>query len=389
MNSSKFKFIILCVLVILLGLQYFPGMSYDIGEGVGTRLSPFIYLAFVILAVFSLNFKKTFNCKVIFNILIIYVFIILSCLLTVAFFGDDFSELVMLAIPVMSIIIGYQLNLTIKQFWAFLFIYSIAMVAGGLMQMFVYGSGFAIQEGYFAFQKNALGPMISTSMSLCFAYLLDYHHSKLGNAVALVLFLLSAVIVLNIRARAALVGGIMGVLLVFYNKYKGHKIIGASIILAVLLSGVYLMLPDSALEYINTSILGGSASVDITSGRTERNIAAVRFLSTNIFIGRLGNSSESIEQIHNYLLSILYNRGLIFSLPSIVLYFYLFYISVFRGLTYDSRIDYHIGYIVLIIPMTVSLAEYTFPYGPGTATVFNFLLFGLALRMSQRKLITE
>ena len=89
-----------------------------------------------------------------------------------------------------------------------------------------------------------------------------------------------------------------------------------------------------------------------------------------------------VEWIHNYPLNRLFEFGLIFAFPVLLLYLYLLSRSIIQTIRSDNHNIYNIGFYLLIIPFIISMAEPTFPFGPGTATVFNYIIFGVALRYS-------
>ncbi len=61
-----------------------------------------------------------------------------------------------------------------------------------------------------------------------------------------------------------------------------------------------------------------------------------------------------------------------------------YFVTLFTTLVRSGRMGtfnvFNAGYFALLIPFIISMAEPTYPFGPGTATVFNFILFGVALR---------
>ena len=61
-----------------------------------------------------------------------------------------------------------------------------------------------------------------------------------------------------------------------------------------------------------------------------------------------------------------------------------YFVTLFTALVRSGRMGtfniFNAGYFALLIPFVISMAEPTYPFGPGTATVFNFILFGVALR---------
>ena len=95
---------------------------------------------------------------------------------------------------------------------------------------------------------------------------------------------------------------------------------------------------------------------------------------------------NQIGWVHNYLLWNIYRFGLLFSFPIIVLFFLIFFNSLKQSLKCSPDGRECFAYVCLLIPFLISLAEPTFPFGPGTVTLFNFILLGMA---EQKKLKNE
>ena len=145
--------------------------------------------------------------------------------------------------------------------------------------------------------------------------------------------------------------------------------------------------PD-IIDYVSDSLFLHHEE-DFTNDRIERNIVGLHFLSDHLWFGNLG-VNEKFLWIHNYPLEKLCKYGLVFSFPLLIIYVY-FFVKVCR---YSFMSDIHnisnIGYYILLIPFMISLVEPTFPFGPGTACAFNYILFGMSIRdanMNSMKLL--
>ena len=89
-------------------------------------------------------------------------------------------------------------------------------------------------------------------------------------------------------------------------------------------------------------------------------------------------------QVHNYPLRVLYEYGLFFSLPIISYYAYSLILVLRKSLKSNIRSINCIGYFLVMVPFIISFGEPTLPFGPGTATLLNFILFGYSLKCSVR-----
>ena len=161
-------------------------------------------------------------------------------------------------------------------------------------------------------------------------------------------------------------------LYILYERFKGKNFFAYLIVGLFLAMVAYVFIPNSVKEYVYNSFTQNYEESDITAGRAGRNAAALDFLSDHIFLGNL-NEQTSVGQI--------------FVLPILLIYLYLLFQAIIKTIRTNSRNNYNLGYYLLLIPFIVSMAEPTFPFGPGTATVFNFLAFGASLRNSDNELM--
>ena len=118
---------------------------------------------------------------------------------------------------------------------------------------------------------------------------------------------------------------------------------------------------------------------DVTSDRINRIVAGLRFLNQHFWTGNL-DAYTTLAWIHNYPLEKLYKYGFIFAFPILFIYLFLLITTIVKSVKSDNHDIYNIGFYLLLIPNIISMAEPTFPFGPGTATIFNFIIFGIALR---------
>lgn len=120
---------------------------------------------------------------------------------------------------------------------------------------------------------------------------------------------------------------------------------------------------------------------DLTSDRTRRNIEALEIIKNDPFFGRM-SSGQNVQWVHNYLLRIVSDYGILGASPLVYLYFILA-ITIFNKLRkIEIKNLYNIGYITMIVPLITSLAEPTYPFEPGTAVLFSYVLFGVSLSKS-------
>ena len=385
----KARYWVLLLLVLLITLSSHPAIvdiSRAAGMEKGTILSRYIIALFGGVFVMCFNLKKSFVHRTIRFSLVMFFFIGFAYLMTMAFYGKRtmMSDLRSIGICIVAIIIGWCINLDNKRLIKLLLFFAVLTVFVGLMQVVENIGGFEILDQYQTDNKNSLGVMLSSS-AVVFLFLgLNTSKGKMTKLVLLVLMVFTFVILLTIRARAATLVTTMMVLYVLFERYKGKNFFYYLLLGLFVLMIIILILPTSIKDYVYNSLFQNYEGGDITAGRAGRNAAALSFLSNHLFFGNLPESI-SIGQIHNYPLNKTFEYGLVFAFPIMILYVYLLVISIKNTIKSDNHNIAIVGYYLLLIPFAVSMAEPTLPFGPGTATVFNFILFGLALNNDYEK----
>ena len=232
-----------------------------------------------------------------------------------------------------------------------------------------------IEDVYKATAKNSLGLMLAIAGVVAVfesMYAIHKRYRILMLCVAILIF----VELLVIRARLATVSYVAVLLLLFYKYFKAssHK---AGLLACVFLLCIVLAI-QGAFDIVYDSFMQNKSG-DILSGRGVAYLQALNIIGDSPFWGNL-TLNRTIAWVHNYLLLIASNFGLVGGLPWLILYFYIlvvittFYIKTNR-FQFDS-----IGYVLMAVLFLVSLGEPTFPYGPGTAVLFPFILFGVSLK---------
>ena len=384
----KARYWVLLLLVLLITISSHPtivDLSRAAGMKSGTILSRYIILVFAGLFVMCLNVKSMLKPNLVLVGWVLWIWIFLYYLITFSLFGHKnmMGDVRSVAICLIAIMIGWQLDLDVKKLRVLLIVFSSLILFVGLMQVFTNVGGFIILSQYETDNKNSLGVMLVTA-AVVFVFMgLNTNRSGVK-----VLFFAGTVlmlaVLLTIRARAAtLTSGLM-VLYILYERFKGKNFIWYFLAGIVIFVIIYLILPGSVKDFVYNSFFQNYEGGDITSGRAGRNKAALEFLSYHVLLGNL-NQGVDVGWIHNYPLNRTFEFGIIFVVPIIVLYLYFLIITIQKTIKSDNRNNYNVGYYALLIPFIISMVEPTFPFGPGTATVFNFLLFGVALRNTSKE----
>lgn len=379
-HLNDFCFILLQILILLIVFSFHP-MINDLSEVLtkGTVLSKYIIIVFVVLLILLFNIKSVFKSKEICYSFLLAILFFLSLLLSSSFFDIDvFGNIRALIIPLLAIVVGWQINLSNRQYRFTIYVFILSVLYVILSQIMIKGSGFVIRD-YFADAKNELGGVGATSVILSFMLFFDSDRKKILRILFLVITILLLFALLTIRTRTAILVSVLLVLLILFKKFDSKNIFYAIMGIIMFVAVVYIILPSGAKDYVYDSFFLGQEN-DVTSDRMARNEGAVNFLQNNLLFGNISGKQLNFGWVHNYPLGQLVSFGIVFGFFDLLLYLYLLIISiknVFKKNIFDIR---NAGYIALLIPFGISMAEPTFPFGPGTATVFNFILFGISLR---------
>ena len=382
---QKTRFFVLLILVLLITLSSHPtivDISRAAGIESGTILSRYIILVFVLLFLMCLDIQSMLKPRLVRVCWFIFIFIVLFYMITFAVYGKRtmMADIRSIGICLVALMIGWQLDLDERRFRLLLLAFSVFTLFIGLMQVIINVGGFQIHNLYYVDNKNSLGVMLVTSSIVFLLLGLNHEGKKKTKIIWLILSVFTVVVLLTIRARAAsLTFGLMA-LYIFYERFKGKNFFFYLLFGLFMSMIVFLVLPSTVKDFVYNSFFQNYEGEDITGGRVGRNAAALHVLASHIWTGNL-EANTDIGWVHNYPLNRTFEFGIVYVLPIMLIYIYLLFYSVIKTIKSNNRDNHNIGYYV-IIPYIISMAEPTLPFGPGTATVFNFIVFGLALRYS-------
>ena len=377
-NVSKLKFYLIIILVCLLTLYYHP-FVIDLPNIQITFLAPSINVVFGLLFIISFDLKNIQKSKVIIKLLTLILLIVL--ILSFANMLFDFNyigEIRALIIPIFAIIIGWQYKINENKLLIIIYLLIILTLYISLSHVFINVGGFIIDQ-YKVFHKNTIGVIVSTSIILSLILLLNTNTNKILKIFLLLSIVFLLISLLTFRARTATLVSILFLIFILYKKFSTRNVFFGGLGLIIFIIFLVLIIPDNAKNFVVDSFLQNTGD-DITSGRSDINKEAIYFLKDNLLIGNLKNTAKNIEWVHNYPLLKIFEFGLFFSFPILLMYLYLLFTLIKENLKKDIFNIYNAGFVILLIPFAISMAEPTFPYGPGTATIFNFILFGISLR---------
>lgn len=383
------RFGVLLLLVFLVTISSHPivmDISSSVGIESGTFLSRYIILIFGVLFVLTFkyfDFKSYFRSRTIVVSWVTLIFIFLYSLITISFYGStnmmEDGRAIMMSVA--AIMIGWGLNLDRKRLYIILLAFAGLTLYVGLMQVMMNIGGFEIHDQYESDNKNALGAMLATSAIIFLFIGLDWKKTGWVRLLFFAGVLATIVVMLTIRSRTAILSLVIVVLFMFYERYKKKHFWAYLFCGIVLIIMLYYFMPQFIKDYVYNSFYQHYEVDDVTSDRLNRNMAGLRFLSQHFWVGNL-NAYAELAWIHNYPLEKMYKYGFVFSLPILFIYLFLIVISIVKTGRSDNHDINSIGFYLLILLNIISMAEPTFPFGPGTATIFSFIIFGLSLRKS-------
>lgn len=376
------QFFLLIVLLFLMAISYHPtiiSMSRAAGMESGTILSRYVMLVFAALFIvcFSIRFYNKSRFLHAYSVLLIIIGIIAFVIYAFVSRRTMITEVRTIFISLAAAIIGWSLAPSDKELYWIVFVFGGVTLFSGIMQVIVNIGGFRIANYYLTDSKNSLGAMLGTgAIAFLFTYLVP--PNKMVRLLSFFGFAMSSFVIVTIRARAAFVAVFAIAVLAYYLRTRNRNIIMVAMGSVVAVGLLLVFLPSSVTQYITDSMTAGTQSVDITSGRLGTYQEALAFLSDHLLFGNV-TGEHQMSWIHNYPLLQMYRYGLVLSFPILVLYVYLIYFCAKKS--YKLGVDsLSPGFMSMLVLGVISLVEPTFPFGPGTVTIFNFLLLGAALR---------
>ncbi len=374
------RLLLLAVIVCLIAYSYHPD-NFDItGVLINSSYSKYAAILIGVLFMLSLN-----SVKEVLSLKPIRIYIALLILIAICFTSlyalsltTTICEVRALVISLFSMLLGASFRLNNKEIILISIIFSIAVLSIGYLQISQNMGNFSIEDGYINTAKNAFGPLVAIAGTLSVLITFTPSINIFVRTISVLISILALVEIATIRARLATITFLLLSAFIIYknfkrlSKVKAHTgiyyIVGA-IIVAIAFIGLH--------EYVWDSLTRNKEG-DFTSGRLGVYYDGIDIFSQNPLWGNLV-VNEKIAWVHNYLLLILSEYGIIISLPLLILFFYLLSIIVKGIRRADVSIPQNYGLIIILISFIISLGEPTYPYGPGTTNFLPFLLFGVSI----------
>lgn len=376
MTKNKLSYFLLYFLLFVSALQF---------SSIGITDEVYGLLRTIIIGVITLTFITSFKnprkyikrISVVKTHTVCLVFFLVAIFIFYAFGADvNFSPAQDLTIALLILIIGLNIDVNEKQFKRLVSAFVVFYTLSALSIVFTYASGFVIQDQYLAVPKNQLAPVYGV------AFIIAIYFAFKGKGVNKFLYYTLAGLLmaslLVIRGRAVIVAVFVTsfIFMFYYVRNMKYRIVIIVVILAVLPFIGQFVYDALFLNYDVTDL------DSLSTGRMERNTMGLVFIMENLLFGELFNQFRG-NTIHNYILISLVSYGLLLGSLLLTVYFkYIF--TVIRGIKNNSFGYYEIGPLVMVVLLIVSLFEYTYPYAPGSAVFFPFLLMGQYLKSNNK-----
>jgi len=350
-----------------------------------------IYLVFGILLILSLLKLKSLNVSSFIRkcFLLLFCQLIVFLFLQLLEFRLNWFDLVEVAIPLSIMIIGLSLNFSEKEIVRISVIFIFLTLLISAWQIYYYQGDFLIHQYYTIPIKNSIGPFLVISLGIIFYLFLFMpkreNEKKIKRlAMFLLTFIIGFYFALIIRSRSALLALLLFVIFLFIKKRDYRLLAGLVSLIIILALSSNINIINSAINPIVKAFTLNYDIYDIESisaGRYSVYKEATEVVKEYPLLGISKNYMSFYGVPHNYILNKLVSYGIIGSLFFLIIYLFFAY-YVLKNTVLSRPNLRNIGAFIFIIPLVISLFEYTYPFGPGTANIFAFLLLSQNEKLS-------
>lgn len=372
-NKSKLSYFLILLLLFTTAFQF---SAWGVGEVIYPVLRNIIIALIVLL--FAISFKnplvairKTPLIRI--HLYGMLVFGAILILLLPWGFKINITPLRDLALALVIILIGYNINLNEKQLANVTSVYIVLYTLSALSIVNTFSGGFVIQERYLPIPKNQFAPAYGVAFILALYFGFKTKRFKKLFYFGFAGLLLAALLVIRGRAVILAIFVTLIIFIFYYLKSRKYKIL--SVIIGIALLPIMGQFIYDAL-FLNYDV----SDIDsISSGRFDTYLYGVDFFLNYPFGGILEQPQYRGGTIHNYLLYNLVNYGIFISFILFIIFFkYIF--TIYNAIRNNNFEFYETGPLVMVLIFIVSMLEYTYPYAPGSAVFFPFILMGIYLK---------
>jgi len=349
-----------------------------------------IYLVFGILLILSLLKLKSLNVSSFIRkcFLLLFCQLIVFLFLQLLEFRLNWFDLVEVAIPLSIMIIGLSLNFSEKEIVRISVIFIFLTLLISAWQIYYYQGDFLIHQYYTIPIKNSIGPFLVISLGIIFYLFLFMpkreNEKKIKRlAMFLLTFIIGFYFALIIRSRSALLALLLFVIFLFIKKRDYRLLAGLVSLIIILALSSNINIINSAINPIVKAFTLNFDIYDIesiSSGRYSVYKEAIEVIKEYPLWGTSKNHILFYGMPHNYLLNKLLLYGFVGSVFFLIIYLIIAW-TILKGTIVSRPNVKNIGLFIFIIPLIISFFEYSYPFGPGTANIFAFLLLSQSDRM--------
>lgn len=373
MSKSKLSYYLLTIILFLTAFQF---SAWGVAEGTYGILRNLIIASIVLLFAISLKnpfiaIRKESSIKIHFYGLLLFAIILI--LLLPWGYKINFTPLRDLTLAFVVLLIGYNMRLSNKQLQNIGAIFIVLNALSALSIVNTYASGFVINEQYLPIPKNQFAPVFGVAFILALYYGFKTKKFKKLFFFGFAGLLFAAILVIRGRAVILALFITLFIFIFFYLKKRRYKILTIVAGLALLPLAGQFIYDALFLNYDVTDINS------VSTGRFDTYLYGLDFFKNYPLGGILENPFYRGRTIHNYLLFNLVNYG-IFIASILFFVFFKYAIKIYQGIRKNNFNVHEAGPLVMLIIFIVSMFEYTYPYAPGSAVFFPFLLMGQYLQ---------
>jgi len=303
-------------------------------------------------------------------------------------FRVGWFDLIEVAIPLSILLIGSSFSFSKKEIVKISIVFMVLTLLVSAWQIYYYQGDFFIHQYYTIPIKNSMGPFLVISLGIIIYLLLFLPEKENKKKIMRSVFFLSASIIgfyfaLIIRSRSALLAILLFIMFLFIKK-RAYRMLAGSVLLIIILA---LSSNFNLITFIvNPVVKAFTLNFDIydiesiSSGRYSVYKEAIEVIKEYPLWGTSKNHILFYGMPHNYLLNKLLLYGFVGSVFFLITYLIIAW-TILKGTIVSRPNVKNIGLFIFIIPLIISFFEYSYPFGPGTANIFAFLLLSQSDRM--------
>lgn len=307
----------------------------------------------------------------------------------ISFRSNSGFNMIELLIPFGIFIYAISNSFSEKDFKWLLRSYVLMSLFLGVFIIVYYGVGINITTTYFLSTKNQVGPMLGYG-AIISLYIASYQKNIFGFTswfrllLYIMFYFILILTVLIIRNRSGFLGIAISSMLIVFSKLISirdkRQLVFIPLVLSIALVVLFVVgYLDNIFEFVYDALFKNYDFTDLNSistGRLKGYLYGLDYIKRYPFLGEITGPVRAYTP-HNYLINLGLEVGVFLSIPIILLYFSVWFIAIvyfINGAKFQS--NKLLVSSMLFFSLTLSLFEYTYPYGPGVTQLIVWFLFG-------------